>query len=284
MPKALAEFQFTGEVRSDRLGEEITAPKWRLMPRPTSSAVLFFAGAVLLAGPPPKVEPTKSPPSGVGALSITGTEASAADADAVEVNVVMLPGAPATPLAARAERSAAEAPGRASLSLPEPPAAQPAALALLRVPAPLKLSGPALQPWTAARPKLPEDFERDGASYLQRRLGVWREEDAVRLFGTAVRQRQALDPEKKPDGRIVAFSDPSRRYREFELDFDGRTGYLRTVFVYPWKMKWDDCRRMWGNDVMSTQAANGRWFHSYEKRRLDVLVDGSGAVVSLGLY
>jgi hypothetical protein len=131
---------------------------------------------------------------------------------------------------------------------------------------------------------MPDDFERDGALYLQRRLGVWLEDDAVRLFGAPARQRQALDPEKKPDGRILAFADPTRRYREFELDFDARTGYLRTVFVYPWKMKWDECRKMWGTNVISTQAANGRWFHSYENRRLDVLVDVSGIVVSLGLY
>ena len=85
-------------------------------------------------------------------------------------------------------------------------------------------------------------------------------------------------------GRIYAFSDPTGRYREIELDFAKDDGLLRTVFVYPWKLTWQDCRRMWGGKVESTEANKGRTFHSYVNRRLDVLVDRGGNVISFGLY
>ncbi len=124
----------------------------------------------------------------------------------------------------------------------------------------------------------------DSALYLQRRMGQWKTQDAARALGEPLRSRDALDSEKKPDGRILAFADPSGRYREFELDFEGETGLLRTVFVYPWKMRWDECRRIWGGNVATAEASNGRRFHSYENRRLDVLVDRAGNVISLGLY
>jgi len=49
-------------------------------------------------------------------------------------------------------------------------------------------------------------------------------------------------------------------------------------------MSWQECRKLWGGNVHSTQANKGRIFYSYVNRRLDVLVDGSGNVISLGLY
>jgi hypothetical protein len=56
------------------------------------------------------------------------------------------------------------------------------------------------------------------------------------------------------------------------------------VFVYPWKLTWLECRRIWGANVNSTEANKGRKFYSYINRRLDVLVDPGGKVISLGLY
>ena len=52
-----------------------------------------------------------------------------------------------------------------------------------------------------------------------------------------------MNDEDKESGRIFAFSDPTGRYREIELDFAKDTGALRSVFVYPWKMTWTECRR-----------------------------------------
>ena len=34
------------------------------------------------------------------------------------------------------------------------------------------------------------------------------------------------------------------RYKELELDFANETGALRGVFAYPWKMTWQECRRL----------------------------------------
>ena len=85
-------------------------------------------------------------------------------------------------------------------------------------------------------------------------------------------------------GQIVAFNDPSGRFRQFELDFDRDTGLLRTLFVYPHDMTWQDCRHEFGMNVRSTQANKGRIFYSYLDRHLDVLVDSAGKVISLGMY
>jgi hypothetical protein len=150
---------------------------------------------------------------------------------------------------------------------------------------------PAIQnvPLAPAKPALklfvPPDFERDSAIYCQKRIGEWTEPDVYNLFGDPLRQRAAPGDGKKEDsGRILAFSDPTGRYREIELDFAPDTGLLRSVFVYPWQMTWNDCRRLWDGDVSSTQANKGRKFYSYLNRRLDVLVDPAGKVISFGLY
>ena len=69
-----------------------------------------------------------------------------------------------------------------------------------------------------------------------------------------------------------------------ELDFDTATGSLRTVFVYPTQMTWQECHARWTGKVTSADAQQGRTFYSYLNRRLDVLVDQKGKVISLGLY
>jgi hypothetical protein len=59
---------------------------------------------------------------------------------------------------------------------------------------------------------------------------------------------------------------------------------LRTVFVYPAKMTWNECRLTYGADISAADAPKGRKFYSYLNRRMDVLVDSGGKVISLGLY
>jgi len=56
------------------------------------------------------------------------------------------------------------------------------------------------------------------------------------------------------------------------------------VFVYPWNMTWQECRREFGANVSATAANKGRIFYSYVNRKLDVLVAPGGLVISLGLY
>ncbi len=130
----------------------------------------------------------------------------------------------------------------------------------------------------------PPGFQQDSAAYCHELLGQWTADDARFLFGEPVRNRPAYDDKGAQNGMIYAFSDPTNRYREIELDFDSSTGTLRTVFVYPFQLTWQEARRKWGNKVNETAANNGRRFYSYADRRLDVLVDSAGKVISFGLY
>jgi hypothetical protein len=130
----------------------------------------------------------------------------------------------------------------------------------------------------------PEGFEQDSPKFLQSKIGEWREFDVHDLLDKPLRQRPAFDDDGKENGLVYAFADPTGRYKEFELDFDGDSGALRTVFVYPAKMTWNECRLMYGADTSAADAAKGRKFYSYLNRRMDVLVDFTGKVISLGLY
>jgi hypothetical protein len=135
-----------------------------------------------------------------------------------------------------------------------------------------------------AAPVYPAGFEDDSAVFCQTKIGHWTEADARALLGEPSRQRLALGEAKSETGLILAFADPTGRYKELELDFAHQTGALRGVFAYPWKMTWQECRRLWGARITARKANQGRTFYSYLNRRLDVLVDPAGKVISLGLY
>jgi hypothetical protein len=115
-------------------------------------------------------------------------------------------------------------------------------------------------------------------------VGQWTATDARFLLGEPLRQRPAYDDQGARNGTILAFSDPTNRYREIELDFAGADGPLRTVFIYPFHLTWQEARQKWGTNVNETAANNGKRFYSYSDRRLDVLVDRNGKVISFGLY
>jgi len=180
----------------------------------------------------------------------------------------------------------ADAPNSAIVTLPGPP------------PEPVGVQGstvtsdsPRARDLDEARPLLrrtkreyPEGFEQDSPKFLQAKIGDWREFDVHDLLGKPLRQRPAFDDDGKENGLVYAFADPTGRYKEFELDFAGDTGALRTVFVYPVKMTWNECRLTYGADISAADAAKGRKFYSYLNRRMDVLVDSAGKVISLGLY
>ena len=134
------------------------------------------------------------------------------------------------------------------------------------------------------QPELPAAFQQDSMAYLESRLNQWQAPDAKTVLGEAERQRPSYDDDGKPNGSIYAYADPLHRYKGFELDFEGGSGKLRTVFLYPAKMTWRECRASYGSNVSHANAGNGRTFYSYLNRRLDVLVDASGNIISLGIY
>jgi hypothetical protein len=182
--------------------------------------------------------------------------------------VVRLPGPPSRPAA--------------SQPLPAPRAAAPEVASIPNPAPPPPAGAPALPP----RPLYPEELQKESALYCQRRIGRWNEVEALALFGDPLRRRAASDDDGSDgsDGHIIAFPDPTGRYKELELDFDRATGFLRTVFAYPRELSWAECRHTFGAQVTTTPANQGRMFHSYVNRRLDVLVDSTGRVISLGLY
>ena len=172
-------------------------------------------------------------------------------------------------------------PGRApaTTAVPAAPAALPATEVRLAPPPP----DPG-RPIFRRQHEYPPEFERDSADYLDQQIGIWQQVDVQALLGEPLRQRPAYSDDQAVNGRILAFPDPTGRYQELELDFDSETGLLRTIFVYPHGMTWQECRHAFGANVRSTQANKGRTFYSYLDRRLDVLVDSAGRVISLGMY
>jgi hypothetical protein len=168
------------------------------------------------------------------------------------------------------------------------PAPTPIAATLVTTTGQAELRSRALDPDDPPRPLLrhiyPPSFERDSAAFCQGMIGQWTEADARFLLGEPLRTRAAFDDNGAQDGAIYAFSDPTRHYQQLELDFNLTDGTLRTVFVYPIHLTWQEARQKWGGQVSATDANNGRRFYSYEDRRLDVLVDRAGTVISFGLY
>ena len=148
----------------------------------------------------------------------------------------------------------------------------------------LGIEAPPLVAAAPARPDPRSEIGREVAAYCQKQIAHWNESDARKLLGEPKRHRPAYDENKVVNGTIYAFDDPTGKYRELELDFDLRSGTLRTVFVYPPRLNWEECRRLWNGSVAAADAPQGRKFYSYTNRRLDVLVDPAGRVISLGWY
>jgi len=250
-------------------------------------------------------------PAGSGGLDARGAAPPVLrNTDPTDTRIVRLPGPP------RVETAPA-APAPAPQPVPAAPPEQPAAAISQPGPAPVPESAAAVPapplpkppsrvamtasapPSPAAIPKpspvaprpaprrasaLPPDFARDSAEFCRQRIAIWTAADARALLGEPKRSRPSFGPDNTENGQILAFADPSGRHHQLELDFDRGSGRLRTVFVYPWDMTWEDCQRLFGAAVLPAKSNKGRTFYSYSDRRLDVLVDADGKVVSLGLY
>ncbi len=163
------------------------------------------------------------------------------------------------------------------------PPTKPVEVTVARQPLP-PLPSPSATAAVPAKPSPRLEIGNEVAAYCQKQIGHWKESDARKMLGEPKRQRPAYDEKRAVNGTIYAFNDPTSKYKELELDFDQKSGTLRTVFVYPPRLTWQQCRRVWSGPVAAADAAQGRKFYSYTNRRLDVLVDQAGRVISLGWY
>jgi hypothetical protein len=220
---------------------------------------------------------------------------SAAAADRAAANPESNGSAPKLPPVLRVS----EPPDSLQITLPGPPPVTPAGMKIpvvAPVPKTAPVPGKLVEDATlrkplpfpvATAPLRPEpilEMGREVAAYCQKQIGHWKERDARKLLGEPMRHRPAYDEKRSVNGTIFAFADPTSKYKELELDFDLQTGSLRTVFVYPPRLTWQEFRRLWDGPVSAADAAQGRKFYSYTNRRLDVLVDPAGKVISLGWY
>lgn len=181
-----------------------------------------------------------------------------------------------------------EPPDSVLLTLPTPPSLTPAVQKIAPLPpvarlAPMPRKLVEDAPATVKAPAR-EEVAPEVAAYCRKQIGHWKIDDARKLLGAPRRQRSAYDENRTVNGTIYAFHDPTGQNKEMELDFDLKSGNLRTVFVYPPRLTWQECRRLWNGPVATADAARGRKFYSYTNRRLDVLVDPVGKVISLGWY
>ena len=159
---------------------------------------------------------------------------------------------------------------------------------------PLPLSGP--PPVTAAAqavpvaPALPAkpsprlEIGNEVAGYCQKQIGRWKESDARKLLGEPKRHRPAYDENRAVNGTIYAFNDPTSKYKELELDFDLKSGTLRTVFVYPPRLTWQQCRRVWSGPVVRCRRRPGPQVLFVHQPSPGRAGRPAGKVISLGWY
>lgn len=273
-------------VPAKTVGKPAPLPAKVVPPAPRPPAPV----GVAVSKPSPLGEPVKPAPTGASAPPEKAKAPATAAPAAVKPALAKAPAATPAPGPVPAKPAAVPpAPGKPTANSPAPAG----------TPAPAKgapragtadrgdwSGSPDVRPATFTRPTdaVSSEFEKESASFLQKQLGRWGIYDAQALLGKPLRQRVAVDDDEVENGRILAYTDPTGRYKELELDFDKRTGLLRTVYAYPLDLTWQECRRLWGSDATATEANKGRIFYSYQDRRLDVLVAPGGKVISLGLY
>lgn len=134
------------------------------------------------------------------------------------------------------------------------------------------------------KPLVPDAMKKSSFEYLESKLRTWTEEEAKKELGEPVRHRFSYDQKGAVAGSIYAYPDPTQGVREFELNFDPATKKLAGIYAYPWHLTWEECKRLWGSDVTTIRNQDGTHFYSYRNRRLMVLADKHGNVVSLGVY
>ena len=163
-------------------------------------------------------------------------------------------------------------------------------LAFIYEPAPPLDSKVEQQPEAAKTPAsaavIPDEMRKGAFAFLEKKMGVWKLDDARVLLGDPVRQRDALVG-TTVDGMIYAFPDPTKALKEFELNFSGKTGALRAVYAYPNPiplMRLKEAQGLWGRDYKEIKNANGTRSYLYKNRRLLVVTDAVGNVINIGVY
>jgi hypothetical protein len=91
------------------------------------------------------------------------------------------------------------------------------------------------------------------------------------------------DDQKNITGDIFAYLDPTGLYREFELFFD-KSKRLQIVYIFPYSWTWDQCKAVWGENVVVTKKPDGMRFYTYKDRRLAVYVQKNGTVISYYVF
>ena len=93
------------------------------------------------------------------------------------------------------------------------------------------------------KPVFPAEFERDSAVFCQK-LIAHVDASPTPTISSAILSASALamDDEDKRKRPHLCLLRPHRPLSRNRAGFCQDTGLLRTVFVYPWKMTWNDCR------------------------------------------
>jgi hypothetical protein len=139
-------------------------------------------------------------------------------------------------------------------------------------------------PATGSEPAIPDEMRKGAMVFLEKTMGVWHLDDARRVLGQPVRQRDALAG-TTVDGQIYAFPDPTKGMREFELNFS-TAGVLRAVYAYPnaGQVRLQDLQQLYGRKYRETKNPNGTHFYTYTDRRLTAFTDKNGVVINIGVY
>ncbi len=160
----------------------------------------------------------------------------------------------------------------ASIYEPEPP---PTSASESQMP-----EGPKL---AAAKPttEIPVEMKKGPLVFLEKQMGVWHLDDAMRVLGEPVRQRDALVG-TQVDGVIYTFPDPTMGFRQFELNFS-KAGVFRAVYAYPsTPTTLKTLEGLWGRNYRETKYPNGNRTYSYIGKQNFVNTDRHGNVICVG--
>ncbi len=127
-----------------------------------------------------------------------------------------------------------------------------------------------------------DDMKKLGIGiFLERQFGIWTLDDAKATLGEPHGHRFGAGD---PIPEIWAYDDPTKVARQVELLFDAKTKMLHDFYIYPVNMTWEDCKKIWGDNVKTQKGHNGNKFYMYKNRHMNVLVAPNGTVLSVGVY
>jgi TonB family protein len=131
---------------------------------------------------------------------------------------------------------------------------------------------------------IPGELAEQSAAYMQRRLHVWQVGDAQAELGRPTNHRIASDQNDRAYGEVFSYTDPTKRYRQFDLTFDFESKKLREVRVFPWHVTLDQCKQIWGDRFEEQRRPDGIRLYVYRYQRVSVLARDTGEVLSFDLW